>query len=230
MPLAPPWCERCGQPLVRALRSCSDCPPEPVARLRAPFLYEGPARAAVHRLKFSGWRSVAGALAAAMAAMDLGEADAIAWVPLARSRLAARGFDQAAALARALGPRLQLPVVSLLQRTVETTPQARRSGDERRAALLGAFRCTTSRPPGSILLVDDVLTTGATAAACAVSLVQAGATEVSVVTAARALSRSGGRRYTRGVFPSGSVVARGSSPVVDASRGRNDPRKATVGR
>jgi adenine/guanine phosphoribosyltransferase-like PRPP-binding protein len=76
--------------------------------------------------------------------------------------------------------------------------------------------------------VDDVLTTGATAASCAEALVRGGAERVHVLTAARALSTGA---YTRGGLALGSVVAPGSgSPVVDASRGRNDPRKATLGR
>ena len=100
--LAPPWCERCGRP-PRAVERCDDCPPSPVSVARAPFVYAGPARAAIHRLKFSGWRSVAAALADAMVAIDPPAADAVTWVPLARRRLAERGYDQARALAGAVG-------------------------------------------------------------------------------------------------------------------------------
>ena len=98
----------------------------------------------------------------------------------------------------------------------------------------GAFRAVGTTP-ARILLVDDVLTTGATLAAAAEALRAAGATEVHGVAAVRSLPkrrplrRPGGGCLSSGGLSSGSVVARGCSPVVDASRGRNDPRKATVG-
>jgi predicted amidophosphoribosyltransferase len=175
---------------------CRDCPPPPIARARAPFLYAGPARAAIHRLKFSGWRSIAAALAAAMVAVDPPSGDAVTWVPLARRRLAERGYDQARALAVAVASELDLPVVRTSRRVLRTSPQARRPGDERRAAMRGAFEPVGRAAPRRLILVDDVLTTGATAAACAYALAAAGAREISLVTAARA-SSSGTRRYTR---------------------------------
>jgi ComF family protein len=165
---------------------------------RSPFHYAGPARAAIQRLKFSGWRSVASALADAMVAVGTPAADAVTWVPLARRRLAERGYDQARALAAAVGNRLDLPVLRLARRAVATAPQARRSGDERRIAMRGAFEPVrrSVSAPRRVILVDDVLTTGATAAACADALVLAGADEVIVLTAARAFS-GGSRGYTR---------------------------------
>jgi ComF family protein len=164
---------------------CRHCPPEAIAHARAAFLFDGPARAAVHRLKFAGWRPVAEALGAAMArSWDL-EADGIAWVPLSRRRRAARGFDQAQALARVTGRLLDLPPLALLGRTSDAGSQAQRTGAERRIAMRGLF-AARARPPRRVLLVDDVLTTGATAAACAETLLAAGAREVSVLTAARA--------------------------------------------
>ena len=97
-----PWCDRCGRPSRVPVTSCRDCPPDPVTSARAPFLFDGPARRAVHRLKFSGWRDVAGALSSAIIACDdLPPVDVITWVPLARRRLAERGYDQARAPRRA---------------------------------------------------------------------------------------------------------------------------------
>jgi predicted amidophosphoribosyltransferase len=111
IPLSPPWCRRCGRPAETPVPDCADCPPPPVSSARSPFLYDGPARQAVHRLKFSGWRDVGSALASAIAACeDLPAADVITWVPLARRRLSDRGYDQARVLASGLGDRVALAV------------------------------------------------------------------------------------------------------------------------
>jgi ComF family protein len=187
VPLGPPWCERCGAPSASAVASCRHCPPRPIAVARSAFLFDGPARRAVHRLKFSGWRPVAEALGAAMAEVWDGRADAATWVPLSRRRRADRGFDQALALAKVVGRRLDVPLLPLLRRVSDGGQQARRGGSERRLAVREAF-AARGGAPRCVLLVDDVLTTGATAAACAEALVGAGAREVSVLTAARAAS------------------------------------------
>jgi predicted amidophosphoribosyltransferase len=97
----------------------------------------------------------------------------------------------------------------MLTRAVETAPQARRGGDARRRALGGAFRAVGAVPP-RVLLVDDVLTSGATVAECARTLLAAGALEVGVLTAARSLGGPLPARCYKieaGLQP-GSVVAR----------------------
>jgi competence protein ComFC len=186
--LTPPLCGRCGRPTEEPMGRCRDCPPPPIEAARSPLLYAGPARSALHRLKFSGWRAVAEALGGAMAAVNAFDADAVTWVPLSPARRARRGFDQARALALEVAARLSLPAAPLLDRTADTPPQARRTAAERRLAMRGAFRHKGRDPPQRVLLVDDVLTTGATAAECALVLRSAGAAHVGLLTAARALS------------------------------------------
>lgn len=188
-PLGPPWCRRCGRPSPFDVDACRDCPAGPVTSARAAFAYRGPARAAVHRLKFSGWRGVGPALAGAMAALGPPPADAVTWVPLARRRRAERGFDQARVLARALARELGLPARAFVRRVRATDPQARHRRTERLAAMRSAFAPLPRRPaPTRLLLVDDVLTTGATASACAAALAEAGAREIHLVTACRSFS------------------------------------------
>lgn len=222
--ITPPWCERCGRPWEEPLAGCADCPPAAVDRSRAPFLYEGPLADAIKAMKFAGAHGLAAHLAAAIAEAIRGTgADLITWVPLSRRRRSRRGFDQAEVLARALGKRLGLPVTRLLVRRRDAPSQARRSGAERRAALRDAFRPTRRSPPARVLLVDDVLTTGSTAAACAGVLKAGGAEHVTLVTAARSLGGPVPARCRELATPTrarvpwvglapGSVVARGIHP------------------
>lgn len=170
------------------MRSCVDCPPSSISAARAPFLYDGPLARAVRGMKFSGWHAVGPHLAGGMAdvAAGLPPAEVVTWVPLSRRRRARRGFDQAEVLARAVAERLHLPVRPLLVRARDTRAQARMTGPQRRRALGDAFAARGGFD-GRVLLIDDVLTTGATASACARVLRRAGARRVTVLTAARSL-------------------------------------------
>jgi ComF family protein len=150
------------------------------------------------RLKFSGLSQTARAFAPPVAealarappptwAIELDEPFVLTWVPLGTRRRRERGYDQAEVLARAVGALTGWPVRALLRRAVETAPQARRTGPDRRRALRGAFAAAAPLDAARVVLVDDVLTSGATAAECAGVLRRSGAGEVGLLTAARSL-------------------------------------------
>ncbi|HYN36844.1 MAG TPA: phosphoribosyltransferase family protein [Actinomycetota bacterium] len=109
----------------------------------------------------------------------------LTWVPGRPAEERRRGFDHAHLLAQGLGRRLGLPVVPLLERTGSDRDQVGLSAEERRQNLVGAFRAR-SESLASVVLVDDVLTTGATASSCARALQAAGASSVEVVVACSA--------------------------------------------
>jgi ComF family protein len=188
VPLEPPWCDRCGRPAPVSVPVCGECPPGPLASTRAAFRYEGAAKAAILRLKFAGWRDVATAFGAAIAAGDVPEADVVTWVPLSRRRRAERGYDQARAIAVSVARELDRPMQRLVRRSLRTEPQARRAAGERREAMRGAFVAFGPLASARVLLVDDVLTTGATLAACADALVSSGVGSVHGAVAARSFS------------------------------------------
>lgn len=151
--------------------------------------YRGTARALVHLLKYEQVRTAAPWIAAALAAVPLPDVDVIVPVPLGPGRRRRRGFNQSEAIARALARRrrLRLAPAAALARRRETAPQSGLDAEARRRNVEGAFRARGKEVAGRrILLVDDVLTTGATAGACATALKRAGAAAVHVLTYARA--------------------------------------------
>ncbi len=199
LPITPPICDRCGDPLPawrtisRPLDCCPRCRrlPRFVDRSRAIGAYDGALRAIVHALKYEGRRSLARRLGGLMRVrgeeMLNGAACAIP-VPLHRSRLRHRGFNQAADLSRQLG----VPSVAALRRIRATPtqtglPAARRHRNMRDAFAI-APRSARRLAGATVLLVDDVSTTGATLEACARVLKEAGVREVRALTAARVVT------------------------------------------
>jgi ComF family protein len=200
--LAPPLCWGCGGRAAGAHPLCGSCRaalhwlderPLAVAGVEvwAPLAYEGPARALVGGLKFRGAAGLADQMAAAMLARappPLLDNAVLVPVPLHPARLRRRGFNQAERLAAAMAARSPLPVADCLGRAGETRAQVGRGRSARRAAARGSVHARAP-VPARALLVDDVITTGSTLAACAAALRDAGAREVAAIAYARTLGR-----------------------------------------
>lgn len=152
--------------------------------------YGGTLRELIHLLKYGKVEPLAGPLGRLLSLACPREQrfDVIVPVPMHWRRRWDRGFNQSESLARVLGKRLGLPVRNVAKRRRSTPPQAGMTSARRRANVSGAFeiRDRNAVRGRRILLVDDVLTTGATAGACARALKQAGASFVAVITVARA--------------------------------------------
>jgi ComF family protein len=158
----------------------------------------GSGPAIIAALKYHGWTAAADGMAARMARLAwprdvLEERAALVPVPLAPSRARERGYNQSELLARALGRRWGIPVwAGCAERTKATATQTRLTPDDRRRNVCGAFRAVpaaVSFRGAHLVLVDDVVTTGATLNECATALYSAGARIVSYVTFGRAPAR-----------------------------------------
>lgn len=187
--LRPPLCARCGAPVAWPVDRCSECRGRRLAfrTARAAIAYEGPARRLVAAWKERGLARLDGHLAELVAeTVPRPEAETITYVPGDRDRTLWRGTNTAEALAGQLAERWDLELVRFLARMRRVKPQRGLDRDRRRTNVRGAFSAAR-RAPTHVVLVDDVYTTGATAAAAATELRRAGARRVDVVTFARAV-------------------------------------------
>ena len=196
--LFPPKCVLCRKVLSpKELDVCNECkkdiPEFSYPKNRIPFVegwtalwyYKDDVRSSIQRFKFSNRRNYAAAYARLLTVRLLevypDSFDVLTWVPVSALRKLKRGYDQSALLAKAVGQELGVPATPVLRKIRHTPPQSLlRDASQRRANVLGAYAvCRKADLSGKrILLLDDVVTTGATASECAKMLLSAGAKEV----------------------------------------------------
>ena len=188
----PPICQHCGRPLSPAVQCPCALTKSYLSGMRFVSPHVAPLRQAIHALKYEGVRVLTAPLAELMASTWAWQSiavDVVVPVPLNRLRQRQRGYNQSALLARRLAEHLALPVGDhLLVRERNTRSQVGLSARERWDNVWAAFRCTPEKVSGRrILLIDDVLTTGATLESCAATLQQAGAKWIWALTLTRAI-------------------------------------------
>ena len=202
--LFPPKCVLCKKLLTPEQTDlCSNCreyaPEFPGAKITLSFLaqwtgiwyYKDDVRGSLLRYKFGGRRGYAAAygrlLAMKLHRMGWEDCDCITWIPISRRRQFRRGFDQSQLIARVVAQELGVPLAAAVKKIRHTKPQSL-MGDaaQRRANILGAYRVTDPESVigKRVLLIDDIVTTGATASECARVLLTAGAKEVKLATVA----------------------------------------------
>jgi ComF family protein len=228
--LLPRSCPACGRvgpaPCPGCARELRPAPnlarPANVERLHALLAYEGPGRELVARLKYRNQRSALRWLAAGMAGLvDAGAYNVVTWVPTTARRRRQRGFDQSALLARAVARQLGLPCRAMMRR-LPGPAQTGRSGPERRHGPQVVSR--VSPRVSSVLLVDDVVTTGSTVSVAAAALRASGVSRVDVVVAARTPPLQLRSLKDRGVGDDNAGSA--TQPAPDGTVDRRHPVRA----
>jgi ComF family protein len=205
--IVPPVCRRCGCSLPQE-GLCQHCRtlPSSLDGILAVAVFADPIRPAIHALKYENNTTLAAPLGEMMVdawrCSGLPKADVIVPVPLHTHRQAERGYNQSGLLARVVGRGLDLPMDDhTLVRLRATPPQVGLSRTERQQNMEGAFACLGSLKGKTVVVVDDVCTTGATLEACAAALRAAGAATVWAFTLARALGGPGHDDFAPGPPP-----------------------------
>lgn len=177
MPFSSEYSELCGQ--------CMKKPP-PFSMVINYGLYDGVLAEAINQLKFYGIKRISKSLGRLLYSLDLPDTDGIVSVPLNTKSLRERGFNQSLLIARVISKNIRVPLLmDLLLKKKETLPQVGLSANERLSNLKNAFEVKGNIKGLRLLLVDDVMTTGATVTECSKQLMKAGAKEVIVLTLAR---------------------------------------------
>ncbi len=195
--ILPPWCDQCGVPFDGELGTgltCRDCHEDrwDFDNARALYSASGLVREVIHRFKYHQHEYFEALMADWMKAcveLPSDPPDCIVPIPLHPVKQRERGFNQAERIARMISGEIGAPVeATLLRRIRYTETQTNLSRADRIRNMNGAFQAVGSSRFNKILLVDDVLTTGATASACATALRVHGAAKINVLTLARGLS------------------------------------------
>jgi ComF family protein len=185
-----PSCRVCAIPFASEhARVCGQClkKPPPFSRVITYGLYEGAIREAINQFKFYGLRRLSKPLGNLLLGFDLPAVDGVVPVPLTIRRLRGRGFNQSLLIARIVAKKIGAPLLmDILVKRKETPPQIGLTARERLLNLRNAFAVKGNAKGIRLLLVDDVMTTGATVTECSKQLIKSGAEEVIVLTLARA--------------------------------------------
>ncbi|MEG1395034.1 MAG: ComF family protein [Clostridia bacterium] len=189
-PLGDDICNKCGRIQLNEAEYCISCQnyPKNFGKARSCFVFEGEARAIVHRLKFGNHRYLAKYMANAMVDryLDCGfDCDVVTPVPLSAKRRRKRGYNQAELIAKKVAIQLKLPLsVSAVKKIRDTDEQARKAGVERMLNVRDAYAVGDASQVADkkVLLIDDVMSTGATTSEVAKMLFKAKARDVQVLT------------------------------------------------
>ena len=191
-----PHCQRCGRSLDNASMLCAECRRRPFHfdRAHSAYLYEGVLKDLIHLFKYRSRISLSRLLGRLMTDYlkenddILAGIDVITYVPLSAKRIRVREFNQSKVLALKIAEESGIPVVDVLYKRGHTRPQNELSRDERLVNLSGAFEAKgETAKEKNILLMDDVMTTGATLDECSKTLKKSGAKTVTCLTLARGL-------------------------------------------
>ena len=178
MPLSSPYSQICGQCLKKT---------PPFSKVIPYGLYEGVLAEAINQFKFYGLNRLSRPLGMLLIHLDIPRADGIVPVPLSIKRLRERGFNQSLLIARVVSKMTGIPLfMDTLVKKKDTLPQIGLSAKERLLNLKNAFTVEENIRDRRLLLIDDVMTTGATVRECSKQLIKAGAKEVIVLILARA--------------------------------------------
>lgn len=192
-----PQCMRCGHPeLGTGCKFCDLLAPYVRAARSVAWVPGGSAGEIVHALKYAGWEKGAGEMAQRIGRLHwppdvVEERRALIPVPLGRTRMRERGYNQSERLAAALAPTWKIPVwTDVLFRERATVSQTALTPEQRKTNVAGAFRVAARKGQqirgAHLVIIDDVMTTAATLNACAAALYEAGARTISYVTFGRA--------------------------------------------